>query len=87
MKVYTEKEVKKLIKAFQEKYKDPGCEALPYQPESIYVEFFAVEKYPSKMGGSLLLKPSEKHPEPKMEFVELSEEDIKAIEFKSAKHD
>lgn len=69
MKVYTEKEVNKLIKAFQEKYNDPGCSGLPYYPESVEVQFFAIENYPPGSGG-VLLKPSEKHPEPKLEFLE-----------------
>lgn len=44
MKVYTSIEVRKLIRAFQEKYKISGCEKLPYVPESIEVELTATKK-------------------------------------------
>lgn len=70
MKVYTSSEVNKLIKAFQEKYKISGCDQLPYYPEAIDVQLFAIENYPPSPGGGILLKPSEKHPNNKMEFIE-----------------
>lgn len=34
---YHEDEVDKLIKAFQDKYKDPGCHGLPYYPKSVRI--------------------------------------------------
>lgn len=34
---YHEDEVKQLIKAFQNKYNDAGCDGLPYNPKSIRI--------------------------------------------------
>ncbi len=81
MKVYLESEVKKLIEAFMEKYKDGGCDGLPYYPQSIDVNFYAIEQGTSMAPGALSIKPSEKYPAKKMEYIPLSEEQQK--EFKN----
>lgn len=40
-------EVLKLIKAFQDKYNDPGCNGLPYEPKTIKVELIATNPHQS----------------------------------------
>lgn len=38
MNVYTKEEVIKLIRAFQAKYNDTGCDGLPYYPTAIEID-------------------------------------------------
>lgn len=54
--IYMEHEVKKLIQAFQEKYNDPGCDGLPYEPNGIWVKFLvrAPKKHQPKKSASEL---------------------------------
>ena len=54
--VYTADEVKKAIDALMAKYKDPGCDGLPYYPKAINVHLHGFREEPLLKRISLRIK-------------------------------